>query len=114
MVKPKRREDPGQTIRWLYLRLTTGLSWQLLTDKINLTEPDWKLIPNENNLTELDWESLIRIPYRTEPGKKYQWSDVSKRVRELMSLLGIEPSPIVKEHTARYKQSPIWQERNLN
>ncbi len=77
----------------------------MLTDEINLIEPDWKLLPDKNNLTELDWESLIQITYRTEPGKKYQWSDVSKRVRELMSLLGIEPSPKVKEHTARYNKA---------
>ena len=72
--RPKRHE----AIYWLYLHLRHDYSWHELTDHINL------------------------VTKRRQDTQLQEWSNVSKRVRELRKLLVIAPSPRAEETTPKY------------
>jgi hypothetical protein len=85
MVDPKRWRKFDEAIYWLFLRLKTGFGWQRLTSLIN------------------------EHPYHDDkPSVHQQWSNVAKRVRELQAILLIESRPEAKMHTAKFKESSLW------
>ena len=86
MVDPKGWQKLDEAIFWLFLRLKTGDSWARVTNLIN----------------KLDVDKGI------SPVTPRQSNNVSKRVRELQRILLIESRPEAQIHTAKFKESHLW------